>query len=174
MTAPLTYLIATPHLGGTMFEQAVILLLEHGQEGAMGLIVSLQTDMEIGDLLPAAKGRKERAWLGGPVEPQVGWCLYERSTGQPGELRLAEGLYVTSGLEVLEQVMQREGKFMLMLGYAGWGAGQLEEEAKIGSWLFLEEGPDLALHVAPEERWKQAWARLGVDPATLVAGGAQA
>lgn len=172
--APLTYLVATPHLTGSMFERSVILLLEHSPEGAMGLIVSLQTEMPIGELLPSAKGRRDFAWLGGPVDPQVGWCLYTRPTGQGGELRLAENLFVTSSLEILDEVMRGGDPFMLLLGYAGWGAGQLEEETKIGNWLFLEADADLALDVPPDERWNRAWELLGVDPATLVAGGAQA
>jgi putative transcriptional regulator len=174
VTKALTYLVATPYLTGSMFERSVILLLDHNAEGAMGLIVSLQTDMPIGDLLPLAKGRTESAYLGGPVDPQVGWCLYEQPTREPGELRLAPDLFVTSSLEVLEKVLVNEGRFMLLLGYAGWGAGQLEEETHIGSWLYLEAGPELALDVPPEERWDHAWTLLGVDPRTLVAGGAQA
>jgi putative transcriptional regulator len=157
-----------------MFERSIILLLEHNQEGAMGFIVSLQTEMPIGELLPMAKGRAERAWLGGPVEPQVGWCLYDRPTGDPSEIRLAPNLCVSSSLEVLEQVLGTDGRFMLLLGYAGWGAGQLEEETHIGSWVFLEAGPELLLDVAPEDRWDHAWKVLGVDPSRLALGGAQA
>ena len=174
MSAPLTYLIASPHMTGSMFERAVILLLEHSETGAMGLIVSLQTDMPIGELLPLAKGRTENAWLGGPVEPQVGWCLYQDSTGIQGELRLAPGLHVTSSLEVLQEVLGRDGKFMLLLGYAGWSPGQLEDETRAGNWVFLEAGPELAMDVPPEERWDRAWQMLGVDPTSLASGGAQA
>lgn len=174
MTPPLTYLVASPHQVGSMFERAVILLLEHAESGAMGLIVSLQTEMPIGELLAIAKGRKEHAWLGGPVEPQVGWCLYETPVGKMGELHLADGLYVTSSLDVLQEVLTREGKFMLILGYAGWSPGQLEEETRSGNWVFLEAGPELALHTSPEERWDKAWELLGVDPHSLASGGAQA
>lgn len=172
--APLTYLVASPHLSGGMFERAVILLFEHTAEGAMGLIINLQTDMAIGDLLPQARGRSERAWMGGPVEPQVGWCLFSRATGVPGEIRLAQNLHVTSSLEVLEAVLAREGQFMLMLGYAGWGAGQLDHELKEGTWLWVEAGPELALEVPPGERWQRALDLLGVDPARVMPGGAEA
>ncbi|PYE52914.1 YqgE/AlgH family protein [Deinococcus yavapaiensis] len=174
MTQNLTYLVATPHMIGNMFERSVILLLDHNAEGAMGLIVSLQTQMPISELLPNAKDCPDLAWLGGPVDPQVGWCLYERPTGKSGEAQLSDDLYVTSSLDVLQDVMKREGHFMLILGYAGWGPGQLEEETHLGSWLFLESGPELALHVPAAEKWDRAWEALGVNPASLVAGGAQA
>ncbi|AFZ66147.1 YqgE/AlgH family protein [Deinococcus peraridilitoris] len=174
MTAPLTYLVASPHMVGTMFERAVVLLLEHSANGAMGLIVNLQTEMPIGELLAIAEGRTDHAFLGGPVEPQVGWCLYETPTGKPGELRLAATLHVTSGLEVLQEVLEQGGEFMLLLGYAGWSAGQLELETRAGSWVFLEAGPELALQIPAEERWDKAWELLGVDPHSLASGGAQA
>jgi len=174
VTPQLTYLVASPHMTGGMFDRSVVLLLEHGETGAMGLVVSLQTDMPIGELLQSAKGRQERAWLGGPVEPQVGWCLYERPTHQPGELRLAPTLYVTSSLEVLQAVLDEGGKFMLLLGYAGWSAGQLEEETRSGNWLWLESGAELAMDYPPEERWDRAFEMLGVDPTTFVHGGARA
>ena len=172
--APLTYLVASPHLSGGMFERSVILLFEHGTEGAMGLIVNLQTDMAIGDLLPQARGRQERAWLGGPVEPQVGWCLYGRSTGISGEIRLAPDLCVTSSLEVLQQVLVQPGPFMLLLGYTGWGAGQLDSEIKEGTWLWVEAGPELVQDTPPQDRWQRALDILGVDPNWVMPGGAQA
>lgn len=174
MTPPLTYLIASPHMQGGMFERAVVLLLDHAGGGAMGLIVSLQTEMAVGDLLPQAKGQRAHAYLGGPVEPQVGWCLYDRAAGFPGEVRLAERLFVTSSLEVLEAVMARGEWYMLLLGYAGWTAGQLEEETRGGGWVFLEAGPELILETPGEARWDKAWELLGVDPHNLASGGAQA
>ena len=174
LSPPLTYLVASPHMLGGMFERAVVLLLDHAEGGAMGLVVSLQTEMPLQDLLPQAKGQRARAYLGGPVEPQVGWCLYDRPAGFPGEVRLAERLLVTSSLEVLEAVMARGDWFMLLLGYAGWRAGQLEEETRGGSWVFLEAGPELILDTPCDARWNKAWELLGVDPRNVASGGAQA
>lgn len=174
MAAPLTFLVASPHLTGGMFERGVVLLLEHNAGGAMGLMVNAQTDLRLGDLLSSAAGREELAWLGGPLEPHIGWCLYETSTGQAGEVRLAPNLFVTSGLEVLEVVLRQPGRFMLLLGYAGWSAGQLDREIKEGGWLWVEADPTLVLEVPPDERWTRALDLLGVNPASVMPGGAQA
>ncbi|MFC6592447.1 YqgE/AlgH family protein [Deinococcus lacus] len=173
---PLTFLVATPHLRGTLFEGAVILLLEHDQSGALGLIVNAPTSADAAELVPAlGEHTGSVAWLGGPVEPEGGWCLYPEAVGLPGELRLCPGLYASSDLEVLCAVARAGQPFMLVMGYAGWAAGQLVAEAREGVWLWVEqEDARLLWDVPAKDRWQQAIAALGVDPGRLVAGGAQA
>ncbi|WP_216321600.1 YqgE/AlgH family protein [Deinococcus aestuarii] len=175
MPAPLTFLVASPHLHG-FFEGAVILLLEHDEKGAMGLVVTSPLRQTVQELLPDVPGGEAgSAWSGGPVDPTVGWCLYRESTNLPGEVRLAPGLLVTSSLDVLRAVMASGQTFMLLLGYAGWAAGQLTEEAREGTWLWVEQDtPDLLWKVSAGERWQAALDHLGVNPGTIMPGGAQA
>lgn len=176
MTVPLTFLAASPHLRGSLFEGAVILLLEHDETGAMGLLVTAPLQQRVQELLPdlpdsAAGG----AWAGGPVDPAVGWCLYRHELNLEGEIRLAPELLVTSSLDVLHAVAASGQPYMLLLGYTGWGPGQLAEEAREGTWLWIEQDtPELLWAVPPEERWQAALARLGVNPGTIMPGGAQA
>ncbi len=175
MSGPLTFLAASPHLRGELFENAVILLLEHDEQGALGLIINLQTPQTVSELMADAPGQYEQAWLGGPVDPTLGWCLYQRSVGFEGEVELVAGLYMSSSLEVLRAVMDSKQTYMLVLGYTGWGQGQLAQEARQGVWLWVEQDtPDLLWQVAAAERWDEAFRRLGVNPGTIMPGGAQA
>ncbi|GAA5512731.1 UPF0301 protein VC_0467 [Deinococcus carri] len=176
MTVPLTFLVASPHLRGSLFEGAVILLLEHDETGAMGLLVTAPLQQSVTELLPDLPGGGSGSvWAGGPVEPGVGWCLYRTPLNLEGEVRLAEGLLLTSSLDVLQAVAASGQPFMLLLGYTGWAPTQLAEEAREGTWLWVEQDtPDLLWDVPTQERWQAALDRLGVKPGTIMPGGAQA
>ncbi|MDO4264359.1 MAG: YqgE/AlgH family protein [Deinococcus sp.] len=174
-TPPLTFLVASPHLRGSFFGDALILLLEHTEEGAAGLVVNQPMDTPVSDLLPDAPDASGTALLGGPVQPQVGWCLYQRPVQSGGELRLAAGLMATTHAETFTQVRASGQPYRLLLGYAGWSAGQLEQETRDGAWLWLEEtGPALIWDTPAADCWQAALDRLGVDPSTVASGGAQA
>jgi len=176
MTVPLTFLVASPHLRGSLFGGAVILLLEHDETGAMGLLLTAPLHEGLGDLMPELPGAERGSvWSGGPVEPGVGWCLYRTPLNLEGEVRLTAGLCVTSSLDVLHAVAASGQRFMMLLGYAGWGPGQLTEEAREGTWIWVEQdAPDLIWDVPPASRWQAALDRLGVKPGTIMPGGAQA
>ncbi len=175
MSGPLTFLVASPHLRGAVFGGAVILLLEHDEKGALGLIVNAPTPQPISELIEGAAGQSGPAWLGGPVDPTLGWCLYPDALELDGEIRLVPGLNVSSSLEVLHAVMESGQRYMLVLGYAGWGPGQLTEEARVGAWVWVEQDtPELLWDVPAPERWAEALRRLGVTPGTIMPGGAQA
>lgn len=177
MGASLTFLVASPHLRGDPFEKAVILLLEHNQERAFGLIVNAPTKQKNSELIPdIVSQHDETAWLGGPVEPTAGWCLYRRPVMlEEDEMSITSDLYVSSSMDVLRAVVKSGQDYMLVLGYAGWGSGQLTNEAREGTWLWVEQDtPDLIWDVAVEQRWREAVDRLGVNPDTIVPGGAQA
>lgn len=174
-TPPLTFLVASPHLRGSFFGDALVLLLEHSEEGAAGLVVNQPLNTPLHELMPDASEGDGTAMLGGPVQPEVGWCLYRQPVRGPGELRLAAGLVATTHAETFEQVRASGQAYWLVLGYAGWTAGQLEEETREGAWLWLEESrPDLLWHTPADERWQAALDRLGVDPSRVASGGAQA
>jgi putative transcriptional regulator len=175
MSGPLTFLVASPHLRGAVFGGAVILLLEHDEKGALGLIVNAPTPQPISELIEGTGGQDEPAWLGGPVDPTLGWCLYPDALDLDGEIRLVPGLNVSSSLEVLHAVLESGQRYMLVLGYAGWGPGQLTEEARVGTWVWVEQDtPELLWDVPAAERWSEALRRLGVTPGTIMPGGAQA
>lgn len=175
MSGPLTFLVASPHLRGSLFEGTVILLLEHDQQGAMGLIINARTNQTIPHFLPDLTGHPEPVWLGGPVDPALGWCLYPQPVNLPGEIHLVDGLNVSSSMEVLQAVVDSGQRYMLILGYSGWAAGQLTEEAREGTWVWVEQqDPSLLWDVPAEQQWQEALDRLGVNASTIMPGGAQA
>lgn len=175
MSGPLSFLVASPHLRGEVFEGSVILLLEHDQTGAMGLIVNAPTSQTVSELMPDTAGQDVPAWLGGPVDPTLGWCLYPKALGLDGEVQLVGDLAMTSSLEVLRAVFESGQPYMLVLGYSGWSKGQLTEEAREGVWVWVEQdSAELLWNYPPEDRWHEALRRLGVNPQTIMRGGAQA
>ncbi len=175
MSSPLTYLVASPHLRGEIFDGIVILLLEHDEIGAMGLIVNAPMNQKVSELIPNAADQHLPAWLGGPVEPTLGWCLYSKALGLINEMRLVQGLYLSNTSDALNALIKTEQFYMLILGYTGWGAGQLAEESKQGAWVWVEQtNPDLIWEVPPEKRWIRALESLGIAPKTIMPGGAQA
>lgn len=175
MSGPLTFLVASPHLRGTFFEDSVMLLLEHDQEGAMGLMINRPLPNTVADLLPDFASEQTNTWLGGPVDPAMGWCLYQNPTGLSGEIRLLNRLFVSSSLEVLQTVIATGQPYRLVLGYAGWAAGQLTDEAREGTWLWVEQDSARLLWDVPAAQcWQAALDVLGVNAATIMPGGAQA
>ena len=171
-------LVATPQLTGSLFERSVLLMLED-QGGALGLIINRPIGVSIGELLPVAgdSARLRPAYFGGPVERSAGWCLYQQATGAAGEHQLAPEVWLSRDREVLDALLAGEQPFYLLLGYAGWSAGQLEREERGGSWLWGDLDAQglrqLLWHTGDEQKWPAALDLLGTPPRNVV-GGAQA
>lgn len=167
------FLIAIPQLGDPNFARAVVLLLHHGAEGALGLVVNHASELTIGNFarehsLACHSSVKDRAVMrGGPVEPARGWILH----GDPDvkeRQEVVEGLYVSGSIETLGGlVASGSAPFKLLLGYAGWGPGQLEHEMQQGSWLTVEPDAKHVLHTASSDAWAGVLRDMGVDPARL-------
>ena len=171
-------LIATPPLNDPNFIKALILLVAHGDDGALGLVVNGErTVARVGDLLEQLDlcddGSKYRdpVRLGGPVQPELGWIVYRPSSeAREGEIKLSDTCAVTQSREVLASIGRGEGPagFQTLLGYTGWAPGQLEEEIRQGSWLPTSLDTSIVFDVALEKRWQTAFERAGVAPAAMM------
>jgi putative transcriptional regulator len=170
-------LVAMPQLQDPNFKRAVVLLVHHDGEGTFGLVVNrpaeVEADILFDDLEIEWRGDRklELAW-GGPVQPNTGWVLF--GEGAPDEIddanELAPGLSVAGSLDTLRKIADRPpGRLRLMLGYAGWGPHQLEDELAQGAWLVAPVKSDIVFGVAPDQMWDHVVRGLGVDPATLIA-----
>ncbi len=173
-TAP-GVLIAGPQLYDPGFDRTVVLMCEHSEQGAMGLIinrkspVSIETVYKSVDLESPPKDAPA-VLMGGPVQPERGWLIHG-TVWQGGEsLEIADGIYISTSKDVLEAIAKGEGPtpYRMVLGYAGWGPGQLEAEIAAGAWMFGKACPDLIFNVPIEERWTKALADLGIEPSQLV------
>jgi len=172
-------LLAMPQVTDPFFRKSVVLLLAHQEEGSFGFIVNRATELRVSEILHDLElewtGRQnELAGFGGPVQPQIGTVLFG---GEPGHLpELAESTEVLPGIR-LSQNLSELGqlaaspptRFRLLLGYAGWGAGQLVEEIVRNDWLTAPVDLDLIFGEGTEETWERALRSVGVDPSTLPA-----
>jgi putative transcriptional regulator len=178
------FLLAPPTLSDPNFDGALVLLAEHDADGARGFIVNRRAPDRLHALLrdldvePRVADRD--VLIGGPVSLSSGYLLYEHAARRPlgPGIELTETLSITPARAVLDLAARGglPGRFDLVLGYAGWGAGQLDDELKRGDWLHAPFDVELVFDVPIDNRWDETWARLGVDPAGFVAvrGGAQA
>ena len=169
------FLIAMPGLAGSYFGDALIYLCEHNQEGALGLVVNRPSELSLIELLaqlgmpPHGLSSDVPVLDGGPVARDRGFILHSADRHFDASVDLGDGLMLTASREVLEAVAEGEGPqhFLVTLGYAGWGGGQLEEELKDNAWLSCPVPGSVRLEVlfdAPfETRARQAAAELGVD-----------
>lgn len=174
-------LIAMPSLVDPNFHHAVVLLGVHSRdEGAFGLVVNRPLDLDMADVLAELGEQPENSdnlpdiLGGGPVEPEHGFVLFERSAGAGDEeLDLGSNLVVSGNTQTLFQLVSGTipSRFLLFLGYAGWAPGQLEREIEENSWLVAPLDSDIVFDTPFEKRWEAALKSLGVDPGTIVAGG---
>jgi putative transcriptional regulator len=177
-------LIAMPGMNDERFSRAVIYLCAHSAEGAMGIILNKPApDLKLPDLLvqldiisePEAirmPGRIEQmqVLMGGPVETSRGFVLHspdffiEQST-----LAIDSEICLTATIDILRAIATGKGprNAMLALGYAGWGAGQLEGEIQQNGWLNCPADPGVVFDFAIDEKYERAMRVIGVDPAML-------
>lgn len=177
-------LIAMPSMTDPRFAHAVIYLCAHSDEGAMGLIVNKPlAQLRFADLLrqldiaPSPATPDIRVQLGGPVESERGFVLHEIA-GDPGEttLQVDDHVGLTATLDILAALAAGNGprKALMALGYAGWGAGQLEDELAQNAWLTAPASDDILFGRAHEHKWAASLKSIGVDPMLLSGEGGRA
>ncbi|GAC1352052.1 MAG: YqgE/AlgH family protein [Polyangiales bacterium] len=169
-------LVASPPLSDPNFIRALILLVAHGEEGALGIVVNGEKEIAcVGDLLEQlglaedASRHRDPVRLGGPVQPEIGWIVYRPVDTAPreGEIKLSDAIAVTQSREVLASIGRHDGpaQYAAYLGYTGWAPGQLEEEIGQGAWLPIDLDASIVFDVPVAKRWNEAFARAGVVPA---------
>ena len=164
-------LLPMPTMAGDYFSDTLILLCEHNDDGAMGLIVNQPTDVTVYELfselgIPThADLLQQSVYEGGPVDPQRGFILHSDDVDYPESHPLIPGVRLTTTLDSLVSIGHGNGpaKYQVALGYAGWGAGQLEDEISNNIWLTMEADADLLFEGAADQRLHHAAARLGIN-----------
>lgn len=170
-------LIAMPSMGDPRFEYAVILLCAYSESGAMGLILNKPSaEIRMGDVLdqleimPNDDAGEIIVHYGGPVETGRGFVLHTRDFASSlNTLEVSDTFGMTATLDILEEMARGKGPrhALMMLGYAGWGPGQLEEELARNAWLTADAPANLVFQVPAGQMWAAALESLGVDPLTL-------
>ena len=154
-------LLSMPQMADPNFAQAVVLLCDYTEEGAFGLVVNRPL-VTTGGVLDV--------WVGGPVEQERSWILagddlYEESPAVP----IADGLYLSTSPDLLRRLLEPNPppNARLIVGYSGWGPGQLEAELNASAWLIADVDRDLIFNTPADRMWETAIRRLGADPAAL-------
>ncbi len=170
-------LVAMPQLLDPNFRRAVVLLVHHDGDGTFGIVLNRGSGVMASHLCESLdiewRGDPAReVGLGGPVQPNTGWVLFDSGHGIVAEQEvkeIADGLSFAGSLEVLRYIAKVPPETVrLFLGYAGWGPGQLEAELAQGAWLLAPVSSSTVFAVEPERMWEHVVRSLGVDPATLV------
>ena len=175
-------LIAMPGIGDPRFERALILICSHDETQAMGLAVNQPVrSMTVPDILKQLSVATQcvvpadPVMLGGPVQTERGFVLHSQDLITDETLKVGEALALTTTRQALEALAgdpYRPTRSLLALGYAGWGAGQLEAEIRHNVWLTCDATDDLVFGADHDQKWRLALKQLGVDPGllTTVAG----
>ncbi len=171
------FLIAMPGMGDPNFERGITFICQHNEEGAMGLIVNRLSDFKLGDVLQQMHMPCEReevaavpVLVGGPVNPERGFVLHAFGEREwDSSYRVNDKLTVTTSRDILAAMADGDGpkRALVALGYAGWGAGQLEQELRANAWLTVQADDRILFDTALDERWSAAVALVGINPANL-------
>jgi len=177
------FLIAMPGLRDPNFARSLTYICEHGEHGAMGIVVNRPTELRLGDILeqmdiqitdPTAE--LEPVYSGGPVQPDRGFVLHTGGNRWASTLRITPQIYLTTSRDILEAIAAGEGpeRMLIALGYAGWGGGQLESEMLANAWLSGPADLDIVFQRPVDQRWYAAAQRLGVDMHLMTASAGHA
>ncbi len=175
------FLLAMPSLSEGIFSQSITYICEHGESGAMGIIVNQPLDLSVQEIFehleiePFKDFSNEPVLAGGPVQMDHGFVLHRHrgavsSSDEPGReweasLKVTPEITLTTSRDILRAVAADDGpaEYIIALGYAGWAAGQLEQELAENSWLTLPGNSDIIFSTPVEQRLNAAAAALGID-----------
>ncbi len=171
------FLLAMPGVVSGSLANTVIYVCEHNEQGALGLVVNRPTDLTVGNLLQRidldlsleiGPVQDTPVFFGGPVQTDRGFVLHAASGQYSSSIALGE-LALTTSRDILQEVAQGKGpsQMLVTLGYAGWGAGQLESEIAQNAWLNVTATHDILFDVAPEQRYDAALGALGINASML-------
>lgn len=167
-------LIATPQLVDPHFHQTVMILVEYHDEGAVGLVVNRPLNVTLGSVQApkieiAKQYLNEQLWYGGPIGSDHILCLYATDdTPRSSDTAITQGVAIASADNLLEEAKDRDpfpGAYRILVGHAGWVAGQLDEELREGSWLVAPLDAKMIFTTEPDKFWHAAMQSIGVDPA---------
>lgn len=165
-------LIAMPAMSDPNFARSVTLLCQHNEEGAIGITINRQSNFTLGELLFQLNIQCEDQEIasmmvleGGPVSPDHGFVLHTPVEGYDSSVRINDEIMVTTSRDVLSDIARGDGpgQFLVALGYAGWGDGQLELEMRQNAWLSVPADKGIMFESALNNRWEKAVGKLGIN-----------
>ena len=166
------FLIAMPALEDPNFHHTTTYICEHDADGALGVVINRPLDIQLGEILLHMDIRtddieiaSQPVYMGGPVQNDRGFVLHEPIGDWEATLKVTDDIGITSSRDILAAIAAGEGpeNAIITLGYAGWGAGQLEQELAANTWLSGPADRNIVFNTPSERRWLEAAALIGVD-----------
>lgn len=167
------FLVAMPALDDEYFGRSVTYILEHNHEGAMGIVINQPSSMTFRELISQSD---ENATIdddksdkivvcGGPVHQDRGFVIHSTQVGWNSSAKVTPNIMVTTSKDILSVLGNSQGpeRSMIALGYAGWGAGQLEQEIQANAWLTIEADEEILFNTPIHKKWQASVNKLGVD-----------
>jgi putative transcriptional regulator len=170
------FLIAMPSLNDGFFNHAVTYICEHDETGSFGIIINQQTDITIKQIAKEMKiktddnyNKNQSVFIGGPVDQGRGFILHRPTGHWQSSLKVNNNVALTTSKDILQAIVNNKGPedCIVALGYAGWSAGQLDNEMAANTWLSCPADEQIIFNTPTEERWKAAANLIGVDLSLL-------
>lgn len=155
--APGTFLIAKRTLPDPNFTETVILLIHYDAKSAMGVVINDPSEIPLAKLYPQAKNKKDRLYIGGPVQ-QMGAQVLLRSKTKPDNAKpVLADIYLTTDTAFVDKAIETgDTPIRVYLGYSGWGPRQLDREIEAGAWHVVKADPNLVFDPDPSTVWERA------------------
>lgn len=166
------FIIAMPTLMDPAFAHTVTYLCQHNKDGALGIVINKSANMKLGEIFTQMNIRvtslaatEAPVFAGGPVQQDRGFVLHTPSGEWAASLAISDTLSLTTSRDVLEAIALGEGPehYLVALGYAGWGEGQLEREIRDNAWLHTPYGQQILFDTPVDMRWNAAAGQIGID-----------
>lgn len=166
------FLIAMPSLADPNFSHTVTYICAHNEDGAMGIVINRPLDLDLGEVLRQMEMSSDSeavgaipVYHGGPVQTDRGFILHHSDTEWQSSLHVSDDIGIATSRDILQAIAEGRGPedTLIALGYAGWGAGQLEEEIKENVWLNGPASLDIIFKTPSDQRWSAAARILGVE-----------
>jgi putative transcriptional regulator len=169
------FLIAMPRMEDPNFNGSITYLCQHNEEGAMGIILNRPSNILLGDIFEQldfdsnSKNSENDVFQGGPVQLERGFVLHNDSVDWDSSFSITPDMRLTTSKDILDALAQDQGpkQFFIALGYAGWGAGQLEQEIAENTWLTCQADPKILFNTPTKEKYTKALASLGFNAGQL-------
>lgn len=166
-------LVSMPQMADPNFSRSVVLLAEYGPHGAFGLVVNRRMSEPASEVVRAEPPMPIRSdvhlFVGGPVEPTRAWVLLADKSLDENAMEVSEGVYLSASPDLIRRTLGEppDPSVRIVVGYAGWGAGQLDVELADSAWLMAPVQPDLIFSIPLAAMWETAIRRLGAEPSAL-------
>ncbi len=167
------FLIAMPTLEDPSFSHTVTYMCQHNEEGALGIVINRPSGLKLSDIFEqmnimslSEEVNNTPVYAGGPVQQERGFVIHNAlANNWDSSITTSEATTLTSSRDILEAIAAGEGpdRYLIALGYAGWGSGQLEKEIISNSWLNTPCGENIIYSTPVEQRWMAAASQLGID-----------